>query len=832
MPNDDHLPHLTIEGRFEREKYRSKPGRGRFALPPRDRVSHGTLLRAQLDLARQQNEQQRRIATAPDLPAKINLEILSEPEFELALNGLDSKKYGFNLACVREENGQRIAVIHVAENKLRSFYRLVDDYIQRDSSHPKSPPGTPCNRKLIEPIAEIRLAALRAFWTDQGTPFPARDQSVWWEVWLTAESDQGPWGSFCLLAESAGLRVSRETIRFPDRLVGLCFGNAAQLSSSAEILDLLGEVRRAKDNPRDFIEMNPREQAEWVADLRKRIIPPAIDAPSVCLLDGGVVANPLLSPALAREDCLKYDPAWPLTDNEPHGTEMAGIALFGGQLASLLVGTDSVTLRHRLESVKILPPRPRQNDPRLYGAITARAVYKVESQAPTRPRAVCMTVTTDGTDRGKPSSWSGEIDQLCAGVGDGNRRLFFVSAGNSADDQYHKYPDSNDVDPIQDPAQAWNAITVGAHTECVQFSQQQFPGYKPLAPAGDLSPCSTTSLTWFRDWPLKPDVVLEGGNLVIHPEQNLVADPDDMALLTTAHNVAGRLLVPFGNTSAATAQAARMAAILQAEYPHFWPETIRALLIHSAEWTEPMRKAFGGNKQACHNRLRRYGYGVPSLSRALYSARNSLTLISQRSLQPFEKDGNDVTTNHMGLHSLPWPVQQLLELGETDVQMRVTLSYYIEPKPGRRGEFARTRHRYQSHGLRFEVRRPQESLKEFRQRINRAARADGEEYAGAVGDTAGWMLGPNLRTRGSLHSDWWQGPAADLADCGFIAVFPVTGWWREKTDQEYWTRHARYALVVSIRTAANTVDLYTPVQAMLPTPVPIPVPGEIEVDDV
>jgi hypothetical protein len=45
----------------------------------------------------------------------------------------------------------------------------------------------------------------------------------------------------------------------------------------------------------------------------------------------------------------------------------------------------------------------------------------------------------------------------------------------------------------------------------------------------------------------------------------------------------------------------------------------------------------------------------------------------------------------------------------------------------------------------------------------------------------------------------------------------VTGWWREKTDQEHWRRHARYALVVTIRSPETTVDLYTPVAAMVGT---------------
>lgn len=828
MPDNSQLPHLLVEGRFQTEKYTARPIRKKeVALPVRDRTSHGTTLCDQLMSARQQNEQQRDITTTPDEPARIILEFRSEPEVELALDSLEPKSEGITLACIREENDQRIAVVHVPEGKLVYFIHRVEQYLREDYR-----PGKPKNQNLIDRIAEIRLATLRSFWTDESEPFPADNRPIWWECWLRAESDQGPWETFCMLAEVAQLRVARETIRFPDRLIGLCYGTAEQLSSSAEILDLLGELRAAKANPAEFIGMAPREQAEWVEDLRQRIVPPGSDVPAICILDGGVVLNPLLQTALAPEDCLRYDPSWPLTDSEPHGTEMAGVALFGDQLTKLLLSRDPVTIRHRLESVKVLPPSPQRNDPRLYGAITAQAVYRIESQATTRPRAFCMAITTDGKDRGKPSSWSGEIDQLCAGVNDGSRRLVFISAGNADVQQHHRYPESNDTDPIQDPAQAWNAITVGAYTDYVQFSQEQFGDCRPLAQAGDLSPSSTTSLTWFRDWPIKPDIVLEGGNLVIHPDSQRVMDPDEMTLLTTAHNAMGRLLVPFCGTSAATAQAARMAVMLQAEYPQYWPETIRALLIHSAEWTKPMQEAFGNNKQDCHNKLRRYGYGVPSLSRALHSARNSLTLIAQQVLRPFDKDGSTVKTNDMGLHALPWPVQELEALGEAIVEMRVTLSYFIEPKPGRRGGFSRIQHRYQSCGLRFEVKRPQESLEEFRQRINKAARDDDEEYAGAVGDTKGWVLGPNLRTRGSIHSDWWRGTAADLAACGHIAVFPVSGWWREKTDQDYWARHARYSLVVSIRTEATTVDLYSPVQIMLQVPVEQPLAAEIEIEDV
>ena len=56
-----------------------------------------------------------------------------------------------------------------------------------------------------------------------------------------------------------------------------------------------------------------------------------------------------------------------------------------------------------------------------------------------------------------------------------------------------------------------------------------------------------------------------------------------------------------------------------------------------------------------------------------------------------------------------------------------------------------------------------------------------EFYAAAGADAPGWYFGQRLRDRGSLHSDIWEGTAADLASRHAIAVYPTGGWWREKT---------------------------------------------------
>ena len=76
---------------------------------------------------------------------------------------------------------------------------------------------------------------------------------------------------------------------------------------------------------------------------------------------------------------------------------------------------------------------------------------------------------------------------------------------------------------------------------------------------------------------------------------------------------------------------------------------------------------------------------MPDLDEAMWSAQNSLTLIAQDSLQPFDKIENNGKLRDLNIHSIPWPVDVLQELGETPVKMKVTLSYFIEPNPGERG---------------------------------------------------------------------------------------------------------------------------------------------------
>ena len=217
-----------------------------------------------------------------------------------------------------------------------------------------------------------------------------------------------------------------------------------------------------------------------------------------------------------------------------------------------------------------------------------------------------MAVTSDSTSRGRPSSWSAAIDQLCCEPM--NRRLIILAAGNiRAELSPADHLARNDVETIEDPAQAWNALTVGAFTEKIDVLDPTYAGWSPIAPAGELSPSSRTSVPWDRQWPIKPDVVFEGGNFAsdnVSPGRPI----DDLQLLTTYNRLNQRVFSTFGETSAATALAANMAASIMAVRPLLRPETVRGLIVHSAEWTPPMKAWIdqcNGHKRQIHALVRR-----------------------------------------------------------------------------------------------------------------------------------------------------------------------------------------------------------------------------------
>ena len=838
MPNghDRRLPHIRLPGFGERENFISPSGGGgEMALPHRDRVRHAVKLRrdiaAAVEAAEAQLQERDPAVAAGTEGFYLEFEI---PAAQSAVVDKLENNQGRNpieLLAVRpaleDPQGRVIATVYVPRRRKDFYEGKVDKYETEDQiSYERGrdrqilmdedgnrieKSRRPKNEMLVASLDAVRLASLESLYTDRAD-LPAAGQDVWWEVWLRKDARD----SFLHAAVQLEIAVREHTVRFAEREVLLVRATRELLARLLTHTDAIAVLRLNRDTPAAFMDMEPAAQIEWVDDVLGRLNAPPANAPAVCVLDSGVARNhPLIELALDADDHQAWTVGWTPDDNgqwRGHGTQVSGLTLYG-DLVPVLVGNGPIGLLHRLESVKILPDRG-QNDPDLYGYITASAISLGEIQAPERSRVFCMAVTADGDHwRGRPSSWSAKVDDLAYGEGT-DQRVIAISTGNI----FPHYPavdylDQNDLAGIESPAQAWNALTVGAFTERCNISDPTYAGWRAMAPAGDLSPCSRTSITFGDDWPIKPEVVFEGGNSGVDPATGAGDHVDDLALLSTFHRPNERLLTVTGDTSAATALVARMGAQLLADNPDAWPETIRGLIVHSARWTDAMYAHLPQDANQSHKKLlvRRYGYGVPDLQRAQRSASNDVTLVVEGEMQPFQMEGTKAKSGDMVLHDFPWPQAELESLGDGIVAMRVTLSYFIEPNPGERGWAQR--HKYASHGLRFAVKRAEEGMPAFRRRINKAAR-DEENTGVSAGADAGWFLGPRLRNKGSIHSDIWQGTATDLAGRHAIAVYPTGGWWRQKPALGRAERRIRYSLIVSLE-AAMEIDLYTPIQVAI-----------------
>ena len=178
-----------------------------------------------------------------------------------------------------------------------------------------------------------------------------------------------------------------------------------------------------------------------------------------------------------------------------------------------------------------------------------------------------------------------------------------------------------------------------------------------------------------------------------------------------------------------------------------------------------------------------------------------MTIFVEGTLAPaHEKDEK----GRLDRHRIAWPRTQLASLGDASVRIRVTLSWFIDPDPGERGQ--KNRFRYQSHGYRFRMKRFEDDDPAYY--VNRLLRNKGEkpppvpaefereaDVDEVDSEDEGWLLGPKLRGRGSIISDEWVGTALAAASRDEICVYPVNGWWQDSNKKRGLARVATAILI-------------------------------------
>ncbi|MFE3932453.1 S8 family peptidase [Streptomyces goshikiensis] len=831
-----------------------------------DRRRHTAALVSGLETAERESAQLARDIPDAFQPDGFAVRIEAARDHPLTLERLDGS--GLTLLSSRPQTADapQDALVWIPFDKVASFTQRINDFTEDTDA------GNPKQATLVANMEQIHRALLEHLWQER-QDLPPLHEERWWELWFDPRiTPTDPVVTLRALADERQWRISDRAIRVGERLVAHVATTGEELTVLLATNSCPAEIR-TPTFAEGLYAVDRAFRVELVEDLAGRIEPADPRAPVVCILDTGIAQeHALLKPAL-HDRAYTVLPGSTPADRHGHGTQMAGLALFG-DVAAALESKDPVVLGHGLESVKILDDgHVPGTSPRTCAETTANAVATAEigNGAPSpSARIFSMAITRQSGDGengvdGTATLWSATLDALAAGTDVAVRddridligapdpdasRLIIVSAGNIrgvAPQQMRTEEGAldplllSDLSRIEEPAHAHNVLTVGACTHLDTIPDiPLFRDYRPLVAPGGLSPFSRTSVALSNAAVVKPDIVLEGGNMLVAPDDSILDEHELLSVATTHHDPA-RQLTWTNATSAATAQAAALAATAMSAYPGLRPETVRALLVHEAQWTPTMVdqglfKKTGTPKLAkgkvMRQVIRRYGWGMPTPERIRSSASNAVTMIIQNTLVPFKRvKGGQVRLAELKLHDLPWPLEQLRELAEATVDLRVTLAYMIEPNPGRRGMLGR--YSYASHGLRFAIKGPTESGEAFQRRLAEQAEheSDGIGNPKAFESNSRWLVGPRFRNLGSLHADIWRGSAAELADCGTLAVYPVGGWWKANKRNDRIGLPVSYALLISLRTPEVSTDLYTPIATQLGVPVDIAPHAQAEIVD-
>ena len=779
-----------------------KQGYGNSHLPQRDRATHATFVKESYKaavahaIACQEERERQGFPVANGVYVDLEMDKKLVPD---SLGKQDGREGATIMKVTDKDDETNVDVtIFVKKDKKDWLEKKVDDYANKNTKK-----GKPCHEKKIAPINNIVATDIRTLYIS-AAEFDAIPEkgSFLYELWLSHSKDNSNETIKATLSQ-LGIEQETEPLIFDGVDVWLIKASKQQLFLLPLSLGYIENIRPYQE-PSILTSTNP-ENREW-SELIKGEVTYCDDAGYVIvgILDSGVNnEHELLKPSLPNERMDVAIGVQETTDKTDHGTGMAGLVLLGDLTNIAYQRKITVDVHHALASIKIYE-KGHETPNEFYGAVIEEAVDKASKMGAT---IQCMAITDESSYNGIATSSSAALDESIYHQGQCDR-LVLVSAGNiESNDVDHKdYIESCKANAVKSPAQAWNALTVGAYTEKAFINDSD---YKPLAALGGVSPYSCSSFPW-NEKRNKPEIVMEGGNVAYHNLLKETPHPD-LSLVTTSNDLQ-EPLESFCATSAATGLAARLAARIKVENPQLSMLSIRGLMVHSAQWTNEM-KHIGSIEE----RMSFCGYGVPNDDMAIYSNEKCATYIFENQLKPYKQGGSNNIYGQMHYYDLPWPKELLEEMGGEDVRIRITLSYYVKPSPGYAGRTSK--YRYPSATLRFDLKTATETKEEFLCRRNKY---EGEKTT--QNDTDRWTIKQQKRERGTVQSDWIECTAADLAEMDQVVVYPGPGWWKERKLTNV-DNIVPYSLVVSIET--KETDIYNAVETAIKNSIGIQIAQEV-----
>jgi len=519
---------------------------------------------------------------------------------------------------------------------------------------------------------------------------------------------------------------------------------------------------------------------------------PSDDAALIGVLDSGIAGgHPLIAPALG-EGAGFVLPDRESSDQQGHGTRVAGLSLYGDVRACL-------QRNEFVPQLRLLSGRVFNND----GGDDTRFVEKNVEEAVRyfHGEYGCRVFCFSYGDRNKV--YDGRHVRGLAYVLDTLSRelgvLFVVPVGNlcTADlpaDPVASYPGYllEDNARLLDPSPALNVLTVGGLAEFeADVAAQRYPDTiegKSIAKSGEPSPFTRRGPS--VNGAIKPDLVEYAGNLAVSRNGAIVKRR--LGVLSLSNDFAlGHPLNEDVGTSFAAPRVAHVAARVLNHEPQASSNLLRAILAAHARWPERAIALMTENgKLDTDSLLKLCGYGQVRDDAVYQSLSNAVTLFAEDTLQD----------NHHHFYELPLP-PDLWTPGKRTREITISLAHSPDVRT--------TRVDYRATKLSFQlVSKPdlQAVSAWFRKkRDDGAAKAD--EYSRGRGVTL------TQRSRGTLQTATWRFPLARSAD-DFKLFLVVTrhdaNWSEVKATPE------PYALAFTIQDRENLdAKLYQQIQLQL-----------------
>lgn len=802
-----------IRGRFEKEE-RYKPikgGQGQKFIPNRSPSEHGAFLISQIESLS--------VDYSAD-PEKFNdanrffITVKAEENSELQISSLEDKISDVEVVKIIPEKNE--AIIDSPNLELRYLKKKVEKYSQgaADSRRAK-------NEDLIAPIKEFSHRSEEDVISSDLLSESDLNKKLWVEFECRGGKIKPPDKKTSTISQMNNLKtkfnlVCLEYFIATERIFFFTRMSLNELRKALKITDCIIYADKARDIIRNWLSLEySKISSEQIQNMK--INPPSPSSTSVAILDSGLAKeHPLLKDSVLN-CCSVIAEDQTTGDADGHGTEMAGICIFNNLAKTIEIGQFSSP--NFIESAKVYHPSTNNDECRHFWAtLTQNAVQNLNNMLD-KNRVFVMAVTAPLLNDKTNTRWSQALDQIIYNDGI-NTNLFCVSIGNVNEGSYdfRNYPNENiENHNIQDPAQSINALTIGAYTDLVDISRQDYKNFRVLAPKGGLSPYSSTNN--LEQHCIKPEIVFEGGNKLY--DDSICSNDDLLSLITTSKDFTkGKPLNSFNATSCATALAGNFAAKVWNIYPEARPETIRGLIVHSASWTDKLKEQFNSNNnpEGKNKLLSACGYGVPDIDYAVNSNPKRVTIIIEDEIANKNSNGD----RKIKIFKLPIPENVMKTDLNAKANLKITLSYFAEPNEPEREK----RNKYRGLDLEWDIQGPTESDDHFNARINDVSREkfnEGknkeEKFKSRDSSQFTWKIGKQRRNRGTVQSDELESLVglSEIVGTKGIAVYPRLGWWDNKRDFE--NKSMKFSLIITVEVfSGKDIDIYTPIKNIVEIP--------------